>query len=61
METESRESVYAPQPNHGGYLSVTQIKNHNKDIGHNFFTKEALLFFTYKTKAQAIKAAKKLV
>ena len=108
METESRESVYAPQPNHGGYLSVTQIKHHNKDIGHNFFTKEALLFFTsvvyddliggeffitseqdkyiegpkmftirqartdgtirtvgdfqaYKTKAQALKAAKKLV
>ncbi len=108
METEPRESVYAPKPNHGGYLSVEQIKNHNKDIGHNFFSKEALLFFNsvayddliggeffvtseqdrfvggpkmftirqaradgtivtvgefqaYKTKAQALKAAKKLV
>lgn len=108
METESRESVYAPQPNHGGYLSVEQIKNHNKDVGHEFFSKGAYLFFNsvvyddliggeffitseqdsyldlpkmftvrqaradgtivtagkfqaYKTKAQAIKAAKKLV
>lgn len=46
METEPKQSVYAPQPNHGGYLSVTQIKRHNNDIGHNFFTADTLLFFT---------------
>ena len=48
METEARRSVYAPQPNHGGYLSVTQIKRHNQDIGHNFFKYDTLLFFSSK-------------
>jgi hypothetical protein len=48
METQARRSVYAPQPNHGGYLSVTQIKHHNYDIGNNFFSKDALLFFSSK-------------
>ena len=48
METQARRSVYAPQPNHGGYLSVTQIKNHNADIGHNFFKYDTLRFFSSK-------------
>ncbi len=47
--TRTRESVYAPKEEHGGkYLSVTQIKRHNEDIGHHWFSAETLRFFNGK-------------
>jgi hypothetical protein len=48
LKTE-RVSVYAPKAEHGGqYLSVTQIKRHNEDIGHHFFSPDTLRFFKSK-------------
>lgn len=48
LKTE-RVSVYAPKVEHGGqYLSVTQIKRHNEDIGHHFFSPDTLRFFKSK-------------
>lgn len=44
-------SPYSPHKNpaHGGqYLSVTQIKRHNEDIGHHFFSPDTLRFFKSK-------------
>lgn len=49
LKTEERVSVYAPKPEHGGqYLSVTQIKNHNEDIGHHFFSADTMRYFKSK-------------
>jgi hypothetical protein len=50
LKTEERVSVYAPKAEHGGYyLSVEQIKKHNEDIGHHFFSAETMRFFSSKT------------
>jgi len=55
MKTETptkRASVYAPRAEHGGvYLSVAQIQNHNKDIGHHFFSKDTMKWFSSKVYA----------
>lgn len=44
-------SPYSPykNPTHEGkYLSVSQIKRHNEDIGHHFFSPDTLRFFKSK-------------
>jgi hypothetical protein len=52
MESElktERVSIYAPKPEHGRvYLSVDQIKKHNEAIGHHFFSKETMRWFSSK-------------
>jgi hypothetical protein len=47
--TTERKSVYAPKAEHGNkYLSVTQIKRHNEDIGQHFFSPDTMRFFKSK-------------
>ena len=47
MTTTKKKSVYAPRPEHGNkYLSLEQIKNHNNDIGHHWFSPKTMRFFS---------------
>ena len=47
MTTTKRRGIYAPRPEHGGkYLSLEQIKNHNNDIGHHWFSPRTMRFFS---------------
>jgi hypothetical protein len=51
LKTE-RVSVYAPKAEHGGrYLSIAQIRNHNEDIGHHFFSADTMRWFSSKVYA----------
>ena len=45
--TTKRRSIYAPRAEHGGkYLSLDQIRNHNNDIGHHWFSPKTMRFFS---------------
>ena len=49
MNTAERISIYAPKAEHGWvYISIAQIRKHNEAIGHHFFSKDTMKFFSSK-------------